>query len=1370
MTPNVETLQALRDCCRDDAAFERLKQILGIISTQTSSGQVRSPNHQSLTLPSPELAPSNESVVQDITYREQVEQALQESEAKYRELIENANSIILRLDTQGRITFFNEFAQNFFGYTEAEILGRSAVGTIIPETETSGRNLSTLIQDIIRNPEQYQCHENENTRRQGSRVWVAWTNKAIFDAQGQVIGILCIGNDITARHQAQEALRTSESRYRALSEELEHRVRDRTTELTQANEQLRIEIAQRQQMEIALEQERNFVSAVLDTAGALVVVLNQQGKIVRFNQACEETTGYSFEEIQGKTVWDCFLLPNEVEPVQQVVAQLLTGAFGACCHLPLQAELTPNFPYQYENYWVARDGTCRLIAWSNTVLRDRDGFVDYIICIGIDVTERRTAERALKDSEAWYKALIQRSTDVIDVLDKNGNYLYASPSNYHVLGREPNELIGKPCWTLIHPDDVLIARTAFEKVLQNPGQAVQITLRVSHQNSHWIYMEISGRNLLDEPAVKGIVLNSRDVTEQQNAKEREQKLITSLQDAKDQLQAVLDAVPGCISWMGSDLKYLGVNGYLARTFKVSPEDFIGQPLGFRNSASKFEDFVRNFFANSEQEASQELEMDVNGSTRYFFLIAQKYHHGQAAVWIGFDITQLKETEEALREAVDKFTKAFRCCPDSIAITTLAEGRIIDVNDVFLRTSGYDRDEIIGRTTQEINLWVNIADRNHAIQILQQQGAIHNQEYEFRNKFGEIRIGLFSAEVITLEGERCVLSLTSDITERKQAEKRLKESEQQYRAIFESTSDGLIINDLDGRVVEANPAACQMHGYSYEEFINLDPKTCIHPDYYPAFQQYINTTKQGVPFLAEALSLRKDGTPFPLEVRGTNFTYKGKPHLLAVLRDSTERKQAEEQLKEAANRERLLGEIATRIRQSLNLDEILNTTVEEVRQFLKADRVVISYIDESSRGKVIAESVAKSWPSCLKLAVKDDNYLQELITLFQQNDVHNIEDTNLIEKSPERAKFLHQYKVRAALGVAIVLDNQLYGLLVAHQCSAPRHWQPLEVNLLQSLATQVAIAIQQGRLYQQTTQLNQQLSILNANLERQVEKRTTQIRQQMQELQKLNELKDMFLHAVSHDLRTPVMGMLMVLNNLLKSQENEEKRQDGISSSSIPVPRSAIKRMIQSSDRQLELINSLLEVRATEVQGLTVEPSPLPLSQLLNALIADLEPLLVKNQTTLTNLVQDDLPLVSADSTQLWRVFENLITNAFKHNPPGVSITLSATVDFDSGETNQNPNNIQSQQSPKRPKSKIKNPRLGMMRCAIADNGVGMTPEQCDHLFDPYYRGSDSRHLTSIGLGLYLCRQIITAHGGQIGVISYPGTGTTFWFTLPLAHH
>ena len=129
-----------------------------------------------------------------------------ESERKYRELVENANSIIMRRDLQGNITFINEYAQAFFGYEEKEILGRNVLGTIVPEVDSHGRNLAQMIQDIGRNPEQYATNENENVRRSGERVWIAWTNKAILDAEGNVQEVLCVGNDITERKHLQEQL------------------------------------------------------------------------------------------------------------------------------------------------------------------------------------------------------------------------------------------------------------------------------------------------------------------------------------------------------------------------------------------------------------------------------------------------------------------------------------------------------------------------------------------------------------------------------------------------------------------------------------------------------------------------------------------------------------------------------------------------------------------------------------------------------------------------------------------------------------------------------------------------------------------------------------------------------------------------------------------------------------------------------------------------------------------------------------------------------------------------------------------------------------------------------------------------------------
>ena len=136
---------------------------------------------------------------EDITEQKKAQEALKRSEIKYRELVQNANSIILRMDSQGKVTFFNEFAQKFFGYTEDEILGRNAIGTIVPEKDSTGRDLAAMIRDIGVNPKKYASNENENILKDGERKWVSWTNKAIHDKDGSIVEILCVGNDVTER-------------------------------------------------------------------------------------------------------------------------------------------------------------------------------------------------------------------------------------------------------------------------------------------------------------------------------------------------------------------------------------------------------------------------------------------------------------------------------------------------------------------------------------------------------------------------------------------------------------------------------------------------------------------------------------------------------------------------------------------------------------------------------------------------------------------------------------------------------------------------------------------------------------------------------------------------------------------------------------------------------------------------------------------------------------------------------------------------------------------------------------------------------------------------------------------------------------------
>jgi PAS domain S-box-containing protein len=157
-------------------------------------------------------------ILLDITDLKQAEEALRSSEIQYRDLVQTANSIILRWDTEGRIKFLNRYGQQFFGLQEDEILGRHVVGTIVPATETSGRDLQALMVDICSNPAGYQDNENENVRSNGQTVWVKWTNKAIVNEQGELLEVLSVGFDITERKRAEEALFDSELMFRSIIE------------------------------------------------------------------------------------------------------------------------------------------------------------------------------------------------------------------------------------------------------------------------------------------------------------------------------------------------------------------------------------------------------------------------------------------------------------------------------------------------------------------------------------------------------------------------------------------------------------------------------------------------------------------------------------------------------------------------------------------------------------------------------------------------------------------------------------------------------------------------------------------------------------------------------------------------------------------------------------------------------------------------------------------------------------------------------------------------------------------------------------------------------------------------------------------------
>ncbi len=258
----------------------------------------------------------------------------------------------------------------------------------------------------------------------------------------------------------------------------------------------------------------------------------------------------------------------------------------------------------------------------------------------------------------------------------------------------------------------------------------------------------------------------------------------------------------------------------------------------------------------------------------------------------------------------------------------------------------------------------------------------------------------------------------------------------------------------------------------------------------------------------------------------------------------------------------------------------------------------------------------------------------------------------------------------------------------------------------------------------------------------IQRQKWQLQQEIQERQKTEQTLRFYLHAVSHDLRNPVLGMSLMLQYLLKKAQVAEE-------STTVISLSVLEQLANSCDRQLHLINTLVETQQWETGNISLQCQPLSLHALVQQLAAEWEPLFAHHQATFVNLIAVDFPLILGERDRLWRVLENLIGNALKHNDSGIQITVTAEVmALDSAENA---------------------PQMPMARCYITDNGIGMTTEQAALLFNPYQRGERAKKTLGLGLGLYLCRQLIQAHGGEIGVISHPHQGTQFWFTLPLVN-
>ena len=484
----------------------------------------------------------------DITERKAVEEALQKSEQRYRDLVDNANSIILRWKPTGEITYFNRFAQRFFGYSEKEILGRSAM-ILVPERDSAGTDLSGLIKQILENPSAFTSFENENVLRDGRRVWVQWSNRVLVDDSGTVQEVLAIGDDVTARRQVEESLREA----------------------------------------------RDYLNNLFDYANAPIIVWDAAFRITRFNHAFEELTGRRAADVIGREIGLLFPDDRREESLRQIARTISEGERWEVVEIPI----------------LHRDGAVRTVLWNSASIFDPTGTtIVATIAQGQDITERKRAEAELREYQAELErrvrdrtAELARSNELLErmfasvdlaiaYLDEGFKFIRVNRAFADAFGGKPESYPGRGYFGLFPEED---KEAAFGRVRDTGLPHVEFESPFAHAGgslgapSFWDW---SLQPVTPGRATEGFVLSLVDVSQRVRAEEERQRLSTAVGQSSEGI-VIIDPGDHIIyaNRTFQELHGLSLADILSRKY--------GDILGFENEDESFRQGIREAMTRGE---------------------------------------------------------------------------------------------------------------------------------------------------------------------------------------------------------------------------------------------------------------------------------------------------------------------------------------------------------------------------------------------------------------------------------------------------------------------------------------------------------------------------------------------------------------------------------------------------------------------------------------------------------------------------------------------------------------------------------------------------------------------------------------------------
>lgn len=615
-----------------------------------------------------------------------------------------------------------------------------------------------------------------------------------------------------------------------------------------------------------------------------------------------------------------------------------------------------------------------------------------------------------------------------------------------------------------------------------------------------------------------------------------------------------------------------------------------------------------------------------------------------------DISERNRSEYALKKSEEKFRKAFITSPDSININRLSDGMYISINSGFSKIMGYTEEDVVGKTSIELNIWKDPEDRKKLVGGLKSKGEVENLEASFVAKDGSIKYGMMSAALIDLEGVPHILNITRDITDRKYAAMALLESENRYRELIELAVDGILLGAADGKIIGANSVILHLTGRPLGELLGLHVSELFDKEELLKTSLRFDLLQKGETVINERNILRPDGKKIPVEMH-TKLMPDGSYQ--SIFHDITDRKRAEIALRESE---------------------------EWFRNLFEQSSDGIFYLSET--GKIIA--VNKSF------AEMHGYTLDEILKM----NIRDLDSSEANEMFGERLR-----RIQAG-------DSLKFEVKHIHRDG---HMFPLEVTTGMIKLGSENYIIASHRDISERIKADEAMKLA------------------MGKAEASDRLKTSFLNNISHEVRTPLNGILGFAEIISLSDLTDEEK------------KVAFSMVHESSNRLLETITNYMDISLLVSGEMTVNMKKLKPAPLLRDIFSKFRSICYsKDLDFLLSIPENSENIfVISDAEHLQKILTQLLNNAVK-------FTKMGQIQFG---------------------FEIRNDDLEFF---ISDTGIGIGKDSLENVFNHFVKEDQikTRPTEGSGLGLSIAKGLVELLGGRIWVASEVGKGSKFFFTIP----